>query len=124
MACLYVQPRIVGSVPEDHYYRAVYLIQRTVKDLVNGIAMKSKIEPTKVVRTIRVTSKGLHVLVDEDAVQEIPEGQDIIAEFYALKPHSPIRREWDSGPTDVQVDGDLGALENITSAGYELRLIY
>ncbi|KAJ9647054.1 hypothetical protein H2199_002040 [Coniosporium tulheliwenetii] len=124
VACLYVQPRIAGSIPEDHYYRAVYLIQRTVKDLVNGIAMKSKIEPTKVVRTIRITPKGLHVLVDEDAVQEIPEGQDIIAEFYALKPHSPIRREWDSGPTDVQVDGDLGAIENIPSAGYELRLIY
>lgn len=99
-------------------------MQRKLKDLVNGIAMKSGIEPTKIVRTLRITPKGLTVLVDEDAVQEIQEGQDMVAEFYTLKPHSPARREWDSGPTDVQVDGDVGAIENLTSAGYELRLIY
>ncbi|KAF2500710.1 hypothetical protein BU16DRAFT_255948 [Lophium mytilinum] len=122
--CLYVQPRITGRAPEDNYFRAVYLMQRTLKDLVSGIAAKIDIEPTKVIRTVRVTQKGLQILFDDEAVRELPEGQDMTAEFTEITPHSPTKREWDAGPTDIQVDGDVGAIENVNSAGYELKLLY
>jgi hypothetical protein len=120
-----VQPRIAGKQPDDNYFRAVYLLERTVKALVGGIAMKLHIEPTKVTRTIRINQKGLQILLDDDAVQCIPEQQDMTAEFCEIiPPQQPLKREWDAGPTDIQVDGDIGVIENVNSTGYELRLLY
>lgn len=87
--------------------------------------MKINIEPTKVIRTIRVNQKGLQILVDDDAVQEIPEQQDMTAEFHEIiTPQPQMKREWDAGPTDIQVDGDIGIVENVNSTGYELRLLF
>jgi hypothetical protein len=119
-----VQPRIAGKQPKDNYFRAVYLMQRTLQDLVNGIANKSGMEPSKVLRTLRITQKGLNIVLDDEAVHELPEGQDMVAEFSELKSQSPMKREWDSGPTDVQVDGDLDVTRNVQTEGYELRLLY
>lgn len=100
-------------------------MERTVKALVGGIAMKINIEPTKVARTIRVNQKGLQILVDDDAVQEIPEQQDMTAEFHEITHlQQPMKREWDAGPTDIQVDGEIGVIENVNSTGYELRLLF
>ncbi|ORY03414.1 CP2 transcription factor-domain-containing protein [Clohesyomyces aquaticus] len=125
VACFFVQPRVAGKQPDDNYFRAVYLMERTVKALAGGIAMKINIEPTKVTRTIRVNQKGLQILLDDEAVQEIPEQQDMTAEFHEITPpQNPVKREWDAGPTDIQVDGDVGAIENVNSTGYELRLLF
>jgi len=124
VACFYVQPRFVGKPPEDSYYRAVYLMQRTLKDLVNGIAMKCDVEATKVLRTLRINKQGLNIIFDNESVEELPEGQDMVAEFNEIRPKSPMRREWDAGPTDVQVDGDIDVATTIQSEGYELRLLY
>jgi hypothetical protein len=120
-----VQPRIAGKQPDDNYFRAVYLMERSVKALVSGIAMKIHVEPTKVMRTIRINQKGLQILLDDDAVQAIPEQQDMTAEFHEITPPpQPLKREWDAGPTDIQVDGDISVIENVNSTGYELRLLY
>jgi hypothetical protein len=124
VACFYIQPRFVGKPPEDHYYRAVYLMQPTLKDLINGIAMKCNIEATKVLRTIRINGKGLNILFDDETVKELPEGQDMVAEFTEIRPSSPMRREWDSAPADIQVDGDMDVATTVQSEGYELRLLF
>ena len=123
VACFFVQPRIAGTQPEDNYFRAVYLMDRTVKALISGIAMKINIEPTMVTRALRVNQKGLQILMDDDAVQAIPEQQDMTAEFHLITP-PPMKREWDSGSTDIQVDGDITVTENVNSTCYELRLLY
>jgi len=124
VACFYVQPRIFGQTPKDDLYRAIYIMQRTLTDLVNGIATKSNIEPSKVLRTIRINKQGINILFDDETVVELPEGQDMIAEFKDIRPESPVKREWDSGPTDIQVDGDLDVIHTVQSEGYELRLIF
>jgi hypothetical protein len=125
VACFFVQPRIAGRQPDDNYFRAVYLMERSIKALVGGIAMKINVEPTKVTRAIRVNQKGLQILMDDDAVQQIPEQQDMTAEFHEITPQQqPMKREWDAGPTDIQVDGDIGVIENVNSTGYELRLLF
>ncbi|PSN62693.1 CP2 transcription factor family protein-like protein [Corynespora cassiicola Philippines] len=125
VACFFVQPRIAGKQPDDNYFRAVYVMERTVKALVGAIAMKINIEPTKITRTIRINQKGLQILMDDDAVQEIPEQQDMTAEFHEIAaPQQPMKREWDAGPTDIQVDGDIGVIENVNSTGFELRLLF
>jgi hypothetical protein len=124
VASLFIQARVDGEPPKDNYYRAVYLMQRTLNDLNNGIAAKSNIEPSKILRTLRVNTKGISILMDDEAVVELPEGQDLIAEFQAVRSSSPMKREWDSGPTDVQVDGEIDTIQTKQSEGYELRLIY
>jgi hypothetical protein len=101
-------------------------MDRTVKELVAGIAMKMNVEPTKVTRTIRVNQKGLQIFMDDDAVNRIPEQQDMTAEFHEIgtPPIHPMKREWDAGPTDIQVDGDINVTANVHSTGYELRLLF
>lgn len=126
VACFFVQPRIAGRPPQDNYYRAVYLLERTLKDLVSSIAMKAKVEPSKVTRTIRINQKGLEIFMDDGAVHTIPEQQDMAAEFHEIgtPPAQAMKREWDAGSTDIQVDGDMGAIEDVHSCGYELRLLF
>ncbi|EMC99980.1 hypothetical protein BAUCODRAFT_21663 [Baudoinia panamericana UAMH 10762] len=126
VACFYVQPRVAERATKDHYYRAVYLMQRTLKDFVNSLAMKCDIEPTSVLRTVRISRHGLHILFDEECIRELPEGQDMTAEFCEIRPDSPnrMRREWDAGPTDIQCDGDVPTVHNTFSSGYELRLLF
>jgi hypothetical protein len=104
----------------------VYLMERTVKALVGGIAMKINLEPTKVTRTVRVNQKGLQILMDDDAINSLPEQQDMTAEFHEIgtPPVHHLKREWDAGPTDIQVDGDISVTENVHSSGYELRLLF
>lgn len=101
-------------------------MERTLKALVSGIAMKINIEPTQVTRTIRVNQKGLRILMDDDAINAMPEQQDMTAEFHEIgtPPVQPMKREWDAGPTDIQVDGDISVIENVYSTGYELRLLF
>ena len=109
VACFYIQPRIAGEPSKDNLYRAVYLMQRTVKDFVSATAGKCGIEPSQVSRTIRVSRKGLHILIDDQAMLEMPEGQDMTAEF---------------SPVDVQMDSETSVLLEKPTAGYELKLLY
>jgi hypothetical protein len=124
VACIYFQPRISGQSPKDSYYRAVYLMRRTVQDLINGIATKSNIEPSKVIRALRVTPRGINVLIDDEVVVELREGQDMVAEFQRIKSGVPLQRSWESGAADIQVDGELESAHTVQSEGYELRLIF
>ena len=98
-------------------------MSRTYKDFVNAIANKSDIEPTNVIRTVRVSRNGLQVLFDDDCVRELPEGQDMTAEFEAIS-ESPgmVDDAWND--VDLQCDGDLTTLNNVATSGYELRLLF
>ncbi|KAI9816511.1 MAG: hypothetical protein M1827_001643 [Pycnora praestabilis] len=124
VACFYILPKLASRSLDTEYYRAVYLLQRTCSDLVQNIASKSNINPAQIIRTLHVNSKGLHIMVDDDVVREIPEGQDIKVEITEIKPYTPIKREWDSGPTDAQVDNDLGVSQHASTRGFELKLFF
>jgi len=99
-------------------------MQRTLKDLVNSVALKSGVEPSKVFRTVRVNKAGLNILMDDETVIEMPEGQDMIADFTEMRPLESMKREWDAGPTDIHVDGDINVVSIGRSDGYELRLLF
>ncbi|PYH67099.1 uncharacterized protein BO88DRAFT_417018 [Aspergillus vadensis CBS 113365] len=64
----------------DDYYRAVYLTERTVRDLIEKITIKQRIDPQRVVRVLHVKQNGLEIMVDDD-VRELPDGQDMIVEM-------------------------------------------
>ena len=126
IACFYIQPRVAGRPTGDNFHRAIYIFRRTLKDFVNAAAIKCEIEPTQVMQTVRINRKGLRILFDDECIRELPEGQDMAAEFHEVsaEPSGKRTREWNASSTDIQVDGDLTTLENVSSNGYELRLLF
>ena len=97
VACFYVLIRISNSAHEGEYYKAVYLMERTVKDLITRITVKCGVQAKQVIRTLRVNSKGLKIMVDDEVVQELPEGQDMIVEFTEIEATASFKQEPKSG---------------------------
>ena len=117
IACFYVLIKVPGDTPGEDYYRAVYLMERTIKDLNASIAMKCGVDPTHVTRTLRVNPRGLKIMVDDEVVRELPEGQDMIVEFAEVNTGSGFKQEAGSGastPKAIQTPSkgaSIGALE-------------
>jgi len=59
-----------------------------------------------------VNAQGLTVLVDDDVIQQMKEGQDIKVEVIEMEDASP--REWNAN----------GDIKHIGHRGYELKLVY
>ena len=97
IACFYVLIKVPGDNPGEDYYRAVYLMERTVKELINSIAMKCGVDPSDVTRTLRLNPRGLKIMVDDEVVRELPEGQDMIVEFAQMNPSPGFKQEAGSG---------------------------
>ena len=110
MACFYLQSRAQGKAQEDSYYRAVYLMQRTLSEFVNVTATKFGIDPSKIARTVRINQKGLQILMDDEAIRELPEGQDMKVEFAMTDMQQP---KWHTRPPNMEMH-----------TAYELRLVY
>ncbi|KAI6884941.1 hypothetical protein KC363_g4260 [Hortaea werneckii] len=115
IACFYVRPSVAGRAPADHYYRAMYLTQRTVNEFVRALSKKCDLDGKKISRAIRVTPQGLTVIFDDECVQELPEGQDMTAEIYEIHNDTPM----DGSAT--QYDGDVNKVE---PTSYELKLLF
>jgi hypothetical protein len=123
VACFYVLHRDPSNPDKHEYYRAIYLMQRTLKDFTNSVALKWNLEPTKIIRTLHVLQKGLEVEVDDDVIRELSEGQDMIMEI-SQADSSRVKREWEMA-IDVAVDSDGSATQTVVHKdGYELRLIF
>ncbi|KAJ5793062.1 uncharacterized protein N7503_009040 [Penicillium pulvis] len=95
IACFYVRFSGNEHHPGD-YYRAIYLTERTVRDLMKKISEKQQIDPSRIVRILHVNEAGLRIMVDDDVVRELPEGQDMVVDIYETPdadvnhPDSPV----------------------------------
>jgi hypothetical protein len=102
-------------------------MQRTLKDFKNAIASKWNLEPTKIMRALHVLDRGLEVEIDDDVIQEMAEGQDLVMEIAEVRNSagSQLKREWEMS-VDVVVDGDnaSGTQNVVHKEGYELRLMF
>ncbi|KAL5606810.1 uncharacterized protein BROUX77_004003 [Berkeleyomyces rouxiae] len=84
IACFYLRRQIpnttpsqlprVRLTPEDTLFRATYLMQRTVDQLRQRIGTKWKVN-TSTSRLVHINANGIEVCVDDDFVQQMPEGQ-------------------------------------------------
>ncbi|KAJ5950826.1 uncharacterized protein N7479_009239 [Penicillium vulpinum] len=80
IACFYI--RFTGNAKRsDDYYRAIYLTERTVRDLVRKITEKYQIDPMRISNILHANEKGMRVLMDDDVVRHLPEGQDMILDI-------------------------------------------
>lgn len=111
MACFYV--KLKGSGP-DAYYRAIYLSNRTMEDLIGRIAAKFGIKSSDITKVTHVTHNGLTVLVDDEVVRELREGQDMLAEFASTAADEPQEHV---DPSETQLDRDSAEF-------LDLRLYY
>lgn len=48
---------------------------------MHKISEKHNIDPDRIVRILRINNNRLKIMVDDDVVRELPEGQDMVAEF-------------------------------------------
>lgn len=120
VACFYIQCKDRSQPERPQYYKAIYLMQRTLKDFVQSIASKWDLDPTKIVRTLHVLERGLQVEIDDDVIRELAEGQDLLMEIAEVR--VPIKREWE---LDVSADNESGNPQNLShTQAYELRLMF
>ena len=65
-----------------------------MRDLMRQISQKHHIDPQRIVRILHVNEAGLRIMVDDDVVRELPEGQDMVADIYESpengSPDSPM----------------------------------
>lgn len=59
-------------------------MNRTSLDLKSKLAEKLHIDPCLITHVIWVNSKGLKVVVDDDVIQQLPEGQIMVADICGL----------------------------------------
>ncbi|KAH0553238.1 hypothetical protein GP486_006600 [Trichoglossum hirsutum] len=123
VACIYIVPAKSEKSSKVQYYRAVYLMERTAQDLTSSIAMKFGIDPASVSRATHVNSKGLNIVIDDDVVREIPEGQDMRVEITETKLES--RREWRIGPGEDDDDiRTASGMDDGNPARFEIKLLF
>ncbi|RAL06492.1 uncharacterized protein BO97DRAFT_409609 [Aspergillus homomorphus CBS 101889] len=71
-ACFYIR------FPNNDYYRAIYVKERTIVELQSQISRKAQINICRIFFQI---SAGRKRLANDELLRQIPDGQDIIAEF-------------------------------------------
>jgi hypothetical protein len=125
VACFYILYRDPTQPEKASFHRAIYLPQRNLREFSNAIAAKWNLEPTRILRVLRVLDRGLEVEIDDDVIRELSEGQDLIMEIVPAKGQSPVKREWDMS-MDIVVDGEnVAGTQNVTQTdGFEIRLMF
>ncbi|PLN80159.1 hypothetical protein BDW42DRAFT_171318 [Aspergillus taichungensis] len=84
-ACFYIRFYDKWKVPES-YHRALYLTERTVRNLTTKICQMQGTDPESVARVLHVNPSGLRIMVDDDVVQQIPDGQPMRVEIISPSP--------------------------------------
>lgn len=122
VACFYVSRRDPARPGAHELHRAVYLMQRTMREFVARIAHKWNFDANKVSRTIHVLPRGIEVEMDDEVIRELPEGQDMTLEIAELK--SPtMKREWEMA-VDAPSEAEMGSPTTTSQRAYELRLSF
>lgn len=121
VACFYVARRNPSSPSAHELHRAIYLMQRTAREFVSRVASKWNFDANKVVRAVRVHPRGLEVEIDDEVIQELPEGQDMTLEINEL--NSPLKREWEMA-VDAPGETEMVSPTTTTERGFELRLSF
>ncbi|KAJ6260385.1 hypothetical protein Dda_4611 [Drechslerella dactyloides] len=119
--CIYVLPNVIGG--EQIYHKAVYLRERTESCLSAQIAHKCGVDASQIRSAIRVDSRGLHSIIDDEVVREMKEGQDMKVQFVDMNKVllSPPQTEW--GP-DVGDDAMVTGKDIFADKGLEMRLFF
>lgn len=106
VACFYVRFISNGEHVYD-YYHAIYLKERTVRELIEKISAKRKIDPERVTGAFHMDKNGLRIMVDDDVVRELPEGQDMVVDISKALSY-----------------GNVGGIDSYAREPLEVKLMY
>ena len=67
------------------------------------ISEKQDIDPKRIVRILHVNQAGLRIMVDDDVVRELPEGQDMVADIYESPEPNGNANGTDGLPVEVKL---------------------
>lgn len=121
VACFYIARRDPANPSNRQMHRAIYIMQRTLREFVARIAHKWNFDANKVARTVHVLPRGIEVEIDDDLVRELPEGQDMTLEINEA--NSPIKQEWEMA-VDAPGETEMVSTTTTTQRAYELRLTF
>ncbi|KAK9788024.1 putative Grh/CP2 DB domain-containing protein [Seiridium cardinale] len=125
VACFYIARR-QKSIPETkELHRAVYLTKRSLAEFANRIAAKWGIDANKIVRTVHTLESGLDVEMDDDVIEALSEGQDMLLDVAEVETTVPqLKREWEMAVDEPE--GETASIHSVLRAatGYELRLTF
>lgn len=123
IACLYIKFATTQS-RKRAYYHAVYLTERTERCLMHKLAEKQRIDPAKIVRVLHVNKAGLQIMVDDDFVRELSEGQNMVAELEVI--HESHSTTGTSSHSNAVADSECTTSTTTSSSSMrvEIRLIY
>lgn len=93
IAGVYIRPVGFKHITQIDHYIAVYLFERTACDLTRRIAEAVSIETGEVGQTTWSTVKGLTILVDDDVVANMMEGQEMQVEAKSTATRSDSGRQ-------------------------------
>ncbi|KAI5466456.1 CP2 transcription factor-domain-containing protein [Mariannaea sp. PMI_226] len=123
VACFYVIRHNPQEPKKKEYYRAIYLMQRSLKELSHRIAAKWGVDPSQVTQTIHVTQNGLEVEFDDDVVQELKEGQEITLEIEEIEQSSGVKQDWEMAVDSGDGSPSTEASDKV-AGGFILRLTF
>ncbi|KAH6973292.1 CP2 transcription factor-domain-containing protein [Ilyonectria destructans] len=123
VACFYVVRRSQQEPDQKEYHRAIYLMQRTLKELTHRIAAKWGIDTSQIARTIHTTRNGLEVEMDDDVVRELKEGQAMALEIEETEQSSGVKREWEMAVDSIDGSPDTESSDKV-AGGLVLRLTF
>ncbi|KAK3376645.1 CP2 transcription factor-domain-containing protein [Lasiosphaeria ovina] len=123
IACFYVARRDTPDASPRGVHRAIYLMQRNLREFTTRIAAKWNFDANNVVRTVRILPRGIEVEMDDDVIQALPEGQDMALQVAELSTASPAtKREWEMA---IDAPGEPESPPQATAqGGYELRFTF
>ncbi|CAG8108176.1 unnamed protein product [Penicillium nalgiovense] len=102
VACFYV--RIAGNAKRsEDFYRAIYLTERTVQDLVKQITENYQIDPVRISNIMHTHEKGMRVIVDDDVVRQLPEGQDMVIDISETPNPNGSARGTPGSPIEIKL---------------------
>ena len=122
IASFFILMKKPGDKPDHDCYKAIYLMERTVKDLIQSVSVKCGVDPTAVTRAVRYNPRGLKVMVDDEVTRELPEAQDMIVEFAEVDTETRLKREPSSGNTTPKAS-DQNSID-FPRKKLEMRLIF
>ncbi|KAJ5771805.1 hypothetical protein N7520_002334 [Penicillium odoratum] len=94
---------IVRGVQENGYHTAVYLAESTVNQLVEKISQKQNFNRDHSVNLFHLKPNGMKIMIDDDVVERIPDGQAMTAEVSDLEVLDKLATDNSSVPAAVEV---------------------
>lgn len=124
VACFYIARRpATGEKKELH--RAIYLHKRSLAEFAARIAAKWGIDSNKIVRTVHALESGLDVEMDDDVIEALSEGQDMLLDVVEVETTVPQpKREWEMAVDEPEEETSSAHSVLRTTTGFELRLTF